>query len=162
MARKEVSLDLAAFLDSPEASRLSAGRDEVHRIAEALLTVCYDRLGTKPCFLDFEDVTGLLTRELASWFAPRDPSIEHAPAVLRAYFEHLESTQVVIQAYEIGRALDESMDAFVDEVKSGRNAERQAARTRDPFVHGATKLGRNDPCSCGSGKKYKKCHGKNA
>ena len=22
------------------------------------------------------------------------------------------------------------------------------------------KLGRNDPCHCGSGKKYKKCHGK--
>ncbi len=22
------------------------------------------------------------------------------------------------------------------------------------------KLGRNDPCPCGSGKKYKKCHGK--
>ncbi len=23
-------------------------------------------------------------------------------------------------------------------------------------------IGRNDPCWCGSGKKYKKCHGKNA
>jgi preprotein translocase subunit SecA len=23
-----------------------------------------------------------------------------------------------------------------------------------------TKVGRNDPCPCGSGKKYKKCHGK--
>ena len=23
-------------------------------------------------------------------------------------------------------------------------------------------VGRNDPCPCGSGKKYKKCHGKNA
>jgi uncharacterized protein YecA (UPF0149 family) len=22
------------------------------------------------------------------------------------------------------------------------------------------KLGRNDPCHCGSGKKYKQCHGK--
>jgi preprotein translocase subunit SecA len=22
------------------------------------------------------------------------------------------------------------------------------------------KVGRNDPCPCGSGKKYKKCHGK--
>lgn len=22
------------------------------------------------------------------------------------------------------------------------------------------KVGRNDPCNCGSGKKYKKCHGK--
>jgi len=26
----------------------------------------------------------------------------------------------------------------------------------------ATKVGRNDPCPCGSGKKYKKCHGANA
>ena len=25
---------------------------------------------------------------------------------------------------------------------------------------GADKLGRNDPCPCGSGKKYKKCHGR--
>jgi hypothetical protein len=24
------------------------------------------------------------------------------------------------------------------------------------------KVGRNDPCPCGSGKKYKKCHGANA
>jgi preprotein translocase subunit SecA len=24
------------------------------------------------------------------------------------------------------------------------------------------KIGRNDPCWCGSGKKYKKCHGANA
>jgi uncharacterized protein YecA (UPF0149 family) len=23
------------------------------------------------------------------------------------------------------------------------------------------KIGRNDPCHCGSGKKYKKCHGAN-
>lgn len=27
---------------------------------------------------------------------------------------------------------------------------------------GRAKVGRNDPCPCGSGKKYKKCHGKNA
>jgi preprotein translocase subunit SecA len=29
-----------------------------------------------------------------------------------------------------------------------------------PFVRGAQKVGRNDPCPCGSGKKYKHCHGK--
>ena len=28
------------------------------------------------------------------------------------------------------------------------------------FNRGAPKLGRNDPCACGSGKKYKQCHGK--
>jgi preprotein translocase subunit SecA len=26
-------------------------------------------------------------------------------------------------------------------------------------VRAAAKIGRNDPCPCGSGKKYKKCHG---
>ena len=25
---------------------------------------------------------------------------------------------------------------------------------------GRKKIGRNDPCPCGSGKKYKQCHGK--
>jgi preprotein translocase subunit SecA len=29
-----------------------------------------------------------------------------------------------------------------------------------PFVRGAEKVGRNDPCPCGSGKKYKHCHGR--
>ena len=28
------------------------------------------------------------------------------------------------------------------------------------YVDGAFDIGRNDPCWCGSGKKYKKCHGK--
>ena len=28
-----------------------------------------------------------------------------------------------------------------------------------PFVRGGKKIGRNDPCPCGSGKKYKQCHG---
>jgi preprotein translocase subunit SecA len=29
-----------------------------------------------------------------------------------------------------------------------------------PFVRGGNKVGRNDPCPCGSGKKFKQCHGK--
>jgi preprotein translocase subunit SecA len=29
-----------------------------------------------------------------------------------------------------------------------------------PFVRGVEKIGRNDPCPCGSGKKYKQCHGR--
>jgi preprotein translocase subunit SecA len=31
---------------------------------------------------------------------------------------------------------------------------------QQPVVRHATKVGRNDPCPCGSGKKYKHCHGK--
>ena len=29
----------------------------------------------------------------------------------------------------------------------------------ETFRRAAPKPGRNDPCACGSGKKYKKCHG---
>ncbi len=35
-----------------------------------------------------------------------------------------------------------------------KNAEQK------PFVRGGEKVGRNDPCPCGSGKKYKQCHGR--
>lgn len=37
------------------------------------------------------------------------------------------------------------------------NAEQSAAQ---PSVDHGIKVGRNDPCPCGSGKKYKQCHGK--
>ena len=33
---------------------------------------------------------------------------------------------------------------------------------RSKIVHVAKKPGRNDPCPCGSGKKYKNCCGRNA
>jgi preprotein translocase subunit SecA len=29
-----------------------------------------------------------------------------------------------------------------------------------PFVRDGRKVGRNEPCPCGSGKKFKQCHGK--
>ncbi len=35
-----------------------------------------------------------------------------------------------------------------------------AAPAAVPFVRGQRKVGRNEPCPCGSGKKYKQCHGK--
>lgn len=31
--------------------------------------------------------------------------------------------------------------------------------TSAPFRRAEIKQGRNDPCACGSGRKYKKCHG---
>jgi preprotein translocase subunit SecA len=32
--------------------------------------------------------------------------------------------------------------------------------TPDTFTREERKVGRNEPCPCGSGKKYKQCHGK--
>ncbi|NIP74828.1 MAG: hypothetical protein GTN90_02025, partial [Xanthomonadales bacterium] len=38
-----------------------------------------------------------------------------------------------------------------------RPADEEAAHT--PYVREGRKVGRNEPCPCGSGKKYKQCHG---
>jgi preprotein translocase subunit SecA len=34
------------------------------------------------------------------------------------------------------------------------------AESQVPFVREGRKVGRNEPCPCGSGKKYKQCHGR--
>jgi hypothetical protein len=36
---------------------------------------------------------------------------------------------------------------------------RQSAPAAEPFVRPVPKVGRNEPCPCGSGRKYKHCHG---
>jgi preprotein translocase subunit SecA len=45
------------------------------------------------------------------------------------------------------------------ELEQARMAGGGEQRTVQQVVRGAEKVGRNDPCPCGSGKKYKKCHG---
>jgi hypothetical protein len=50
-------------------------------------------------------------------------------------------TQIVVEAF----------DAAVANRRPGQNLA--------PFVREEPKVGRNDPCPCGSGKKWKRCHG---
>jgi preprotein translocase subunit SecA len=60
-------------------------------------------------------------------------------------------------------------DALAEADSGGRPAGAAAAAAEAaggvavaeaPFVRSTQKVGRNDPCPCGSGKKYKQCHGK--
>jgi preprotein translocase subunit SecA len=37
---------------------------------------------------------------------------------------------------------------------------RSRSENRSPYVRGGRKIGRNEPCPCGSGKKFKQCHGR--
>ncbi|WP_275097470.1 preprotein translocase subunit SecA [Sedimenticola hydrogenitrophicus] len=44
--------------------------------------------------------------------------------------------------------------------ESGEAAGGADEETHQPFVRSDRKVGRNEPCPCGSGKKYKQCHGR--
>lgn len=59
---------------------------------------------------------------------------------------------------KMGRAQDpEEMARRRAAAQAGQGPEAQQVET---FVREGDKVGRNDPCPCGSGKKYKHCHGK--
>ena len=45
-------------------------------------------------------------------------------------------------------------------VQSEVDEQEVAVAPQQPMVRAHPKIGRNDPCPCGSGKKYKQCHGK--
>ncbi|HET7061918.1 MAG TPA: preprotein translocase subunit SecA, partial [Nitrosospira sp.] len=50
-------------------------------------------------------------------------------------------------------------DALGEEQAQEVAETQERSEKQQPFVRGQ-KIGRNDPCPCGSGKKYKQCHGK--
>ena len=56
-----------------------------------------------------------------------------------------------------GAGLENTAINLVD----GNISEKEGGMNKT-IVNNGPKIGRNDPCPCGSGKKYKNCHGKNA
>jgi len=49
---------------------------------------------------------------------------------------------------------------YEEALAEGEGEDAQAEAKEQPFVRQGQKVGRNDPCPCGSGKKYKQCHGR--
>jgi len=63
----------------------------------------------------------------------------------------------------VATSVDDLEEAFQRkkrrDLEQARIAGGGEQKTVQQVVRGADKVGRNDPCPCGSGKKYKKCHG---
>jgi preprotein translocase subunit SecA len=58
------------------------------------------------------------------------------------------------------RAIDRSkLQEQRTDLLSQSHSNTQERQVTQP-IHVEKKVGRNDPCPCGSGKKYKNCHGK--
>jgi preprotein translocase subunit SecA len=69
--------------------------------------------------------------------------------------------------YSVQIAAEQDVDR-IEEMRRRRHQQMMAAHTASRRIEEAPatvvkreadKVGRNDPCPCGSGKKYKKCHG---
>ena len=60
----------------------------------------------------------------------------------------------------IDRSAIENMN-MVSESSPNQPPQNTSSEKRQPIVNNGPKIGRNDPCPCGSGKKYKNCCGRN-
>ena len=54
---------------------------------------------------------------------------------------------------------EKAMDGFLDKLRP-KDLDRLVNGVQEPYINPYRNIGRNDPCPCGSGKKYKKCCGK--
>lgn len=114
-------------------------------------------------------------------YAQKQPKQEYKREAFELFGNMLENvkrqtTQILVnvqvqsqeQVEAAERAAEEAAAKAVHNVQyhhaDTEQALAEAAATADPshkpFVRAGEKLGRNDPCYCGSGKKYKHCHGK--
>lgn len=163
MSESRVLLDTATFLDSAHAMRVdSACTEDIRKIIKRFLKVAYEDLGQAPRQLHGDELQTAICQMLPRHFGKKDPLAQAVPEVLRAYLNHLQDTGILSHHYELQQAVESSAEPFLAAVASGNAHAQGPAMTEKgtPFVHRASKTGRNDPCPCGSGKKLKKCCGK--
>jgi len=106
-------------------------------------------------------------------YAQKDPKQEYKRESLEMFIAMLDAlkhdvvtilSKVQVQGREEVEAIaeqrriaDEKMQL---EMKLASAASEQEPEGEETFTREERKVGRNEPCPCGSGKKYKQCHGK--
>ncbi|MEK7194587.1 MAG: SEC-C metal-binding domain-containing protein, partial [Patescibacteria group bacterium] len=93
-------------------------------------------------------------------YGQRDPLVEYKKEGL-SYFKDMEAS-IARQIAEFFVALDPNVTFNAPSTTTEKAAMALADVRATPISPEEKKVGRNDPCWCGSGKKFKKCHGANS
>jgi preprotein translocase subunit SecA len=121
----------------------------------------------KESFALFQDMKARIEEEIVRylfWLRPvlKEEAPVRRPAARRATPMVMNNPAAeAVPAFAGGGRATATMP---DSARPAQSARPQPARTGGDDVvktvkHDQPKVGRNDPCPCGSGKKYKKCHG---
>jgi preprotein translocase subunit SecA len=71
----------------------------------------------------------------------------------------MEQTEAFQESiWTIGATIHEAAPRAADQVQQQMTNSGQGEKVTEPIRNRREKVGRNDPCPCGSGKKYKNCH----
>jgi len=97
-------------------------------------------------------------------YGQRDPLIEYKKETYEMFNELQSAIQkeVVYSFFKISAGLQLAPSIMANDKMTLQGAKKSMiadSSARKPRNEEGIKIGRNDPCPCGSGKKYKKCHG---
>lgn len=103
---------------------------------------------------------------LAHFSGLDDAHLEGVPDLLDSLWRHLPEqdatqaamTQAIKQEHPL-KNLDQAIEQLVFDVVDLHDLAMQERLRVDTVRRDTPKVGRNDPCPCGSGRKYKLCHG---
>ncbi len=109
-------------------------------------------------FALFDEMTALIKSEAIEFLfkvqAVREEKVTTAMNPAQQQFLHPEAEPMSAPGPAVRPAVNENPEFFGAPPRAHQPSRPTAPQTRDH-----AKVGRNDPCPCGSGKKYKKCHG---
>jgi hypothetical protein len=124
----------------------SALAESAQAVLEVLLETAVARRGAALAELTDEDLKhGLLAG--VTRVAVAEDARAFVPSLCRAFLEDLQKRGRIGTGYTLGRYVGALKQPYLD----------ATAAKAPTFQREASKIGRNDPCPCGSGKKFKKC-----
>ena len=88
----------------------------------------------------------------------RDKAFAETQTILRVSVKTAEQAEQ--EELQQGRAPNQTSTSGNGSTTTGRADMKTNRDPQGPNTTSGKKLGRNDPCWCGSGKKFKKCHGR--
>jgi hypothetical protein len=149
----ETIANWAADFTASDAGKLfpEEAQEYAQAVLAGLLTAACDARGVEPAAITEADLKSALLGHLAKLGLP-DGVRPFVPSLCRAFLGDLQTRGRLGHGADFGRYVGALKEAFL-EASRGRPA---------TFVRPGAKIGRNDPCLCGSGKKYKHCCGAKA
>ncbi len=125
--------------------------------ALATMVAAFGRdLASTPRELDRERLRELMTTVLPARLGGKEPFAGDLPDLVEDFLIFLAEEEGVASQWEWTSAIQESRAAY-DQALANPYRPLYAAKPVEPDRRPAAKIGRNDPCPCGSGRKYKKC-----
>ncbi len=145
--REKIDGWVGDFCDSTRYAHLpSSAKECAPQVLVTLMVHACERSGLDPDEVAETELRPALIEGVARLALPESVKPE-VPGLCRAFLEQLEEQGRLSRGAELGCYIGALHAAYSD-------AASERAR---PIENVTTKLGRNDPCPCGSGKKYKKC-----